>query len=383
MHDQEDILDGELVEVELLPAAPPPAGRPLVDQHTVLRPGQAIATDADRGPSYTERDLYVSEETAAALQESSAAESPPRKTAMRLFEAWCAKHGRVAIPCTTATYTEYGQHLMSRSLKVSTIRNYMSLIRTSMPAGKQPDNSLYLQLLAAYRRKNKRASRKKEAFPLTLPYLVPMMLKAEEDGRAIGIRDAAMFAFGYRFLGRSIEDVSLDIEDIKILDDRIVVWLVADKTHKSEEQTITLHDRPHLNLVPRMRRWLAHLAAQGVTTGPLFRQLLKNGKVAPRTLATKREEYLRGHVVNERVKHWFAAAGLVTDGRSVTSHGLRAGGATDLAEAEATDQELEEAGRWAKGSPIPRRDYVRPAKDAKQDPFSKIPVYAPERTTTP
>lgn len=377
-----EVVDAELVEDgELVPVVPTPAGRPIVDQHTVLRPGQAIPTDADRGPNYTDRDLYVSEDTAQALEETSAAESPPRRTAMRGFTAWCAQEGRVAEPCTTATYTEYGRHLMRRGLKVSTIRNYMSLIRTSMPSGKQPDNSLFLQLLADYRRKNKRAARKKQAFPLTLPYLVPMMLKAEEDGRPIGLRDAAMLAFGYRFLGRSIEDVSLDIEDLTVLDDRIVVWLIEDKTHKSEEQTLTLHDRPDVNLVPRMRRWLVHLAEQGVTAGPVFRHLQKDGKLGSRTLATKRGDYMRGHVVNERVKHWFAAAGLVTDGRPVTSHGLRAGGATDIAEAGATDQEIAEAGRWRDDSPIPRRDYVRPAKDAKRDPFSKVPVYAPETTT--
>ncbi|MGW3627803.1 tyrosine-type recombinase/integrase [Streptomyces sp. NPDC000880] len=375
LRDQVEIVDAELVEEGELVPVDVPSGRPLVDQHTVLRPGQEIPTTADRGPSYSDRDLYISEDTAEALQEVSAAESPPRKTAMRGFETWCAKEGRVAVPPTTATYTEYGQHLMRRGLKVSTIRNYMSLIRTSMPKGQQPDNTLYLQLLQVYRRKNKRASRKKQAFPITLPYLVPMMVKAEEDNRPIGWRDAALLAFGYRFLGRSIEDVNLDIEDLTVLDDRIVVWLIEDKTHKNEEQTIVLHDRSDLNLVPRMRRWLNHLASLGVTTGPVFRHLQKDGELATRTTATKRGDYLRGHTVNERVKLWFKAAGLVTDGRPVSSHSLRAGGATDLGMADATDEEIAEAGRWRPDSPIPRRDYVRPAKDAKRDPFSKVPVY--------
>lgn len=98
-----------------------------------------------------------------------------------------------------------------------------------------------------------------------------------------------------------------------------------------------------------MRRWLGYLAEQGITTGPLFRHLLKTGMPASEETraktATKRGVHLRGHVVNERVQFWFAKAGLVSDGRPVTSHGLRAGGATDLAENGATDQELEEADR--------------------------------------
>ncbi|MFF4543664.1 tyrosine-type recombinase/integrase [Streptomyces sp. NPDC001406] len=387
LRDQDEIVDAELVEDgELLPYAEP-AGRPLVDAHTVLMPGEEIPTSTDPGTTYTERDLYVSEETAAAIKEAEEEGSPQRRTAMRLFEAWCAEQGRVAKPCTTATYTEYGRHLMAQGLKVSTIRHYMSLIRTSMPAGKKPDNSLYLMLLAQYRRKNKRALRRKEAFPITLPYLVPMIEKAEADDRPIGWRDSAMFAFGYRFLGRSIEDVDLDLEDVTILDDRVLVWLAEDKTHKGEEQTLVLHDRPDLNLIFRLRRWVGYLAEQGITTGPVFREVLRSGRVAsPETRArrgaTKRGAYLRPQTVNERVKLWFAAAGLKTDGRPVSSHSLRAGGATDLGVNGATDEELEEAGRWKKGSRIPRERYVRPAKDTSKDPFRKIPVHSPEAQTS-
>ncbi|OVZ99563.1 hypothetical protein B9W64_37865 [Streptomyces sp. CS159] len=379
----EEIVDAELVEDgELVRAAP--AARPLVDAHTVLMPGEEIPTSDDPRTTYTERDLYVSEETAQALKEAEREGSPQRRTAMRLFEAWCAEQGRVAKPCTTATYTEYGRHLMAKGLKVTTIRHYMSLIRTSMPPGKKPDNSLFLLLLGQYRKKNKRALRRKEAFPITLPYLVPMMEKAEADDRPIGWRDSAMFAFGYRFLGRSIEDVDLDLEDLTIIDDRVFVWLAEDKTHKGEEQTITLHDREDLRLVFRLRRYVDWLAEQGITTGPVWREILRSGKVAtPETRATKgggatkRGIYLRPQTVNDRVKYWFAAAGLKSDGRPVSSHGLRAGGATDLGMAGATDEELEEAGRWKKGSRMPRERYVRPTRDAGRDVFKRVPVHNP------
>ncbi|MFG2512648.1 tyrosine-type recombinase/integrase [Streptomyces sp. NPDC048584] len=384
LRDQDEIVDAELVEDgELVRAAP--AVRPLVDEHTVLMPGEEIPTSDDPRTTYTERDLYVSEETAKALKEAEEEGSPQRKTAMDLFKAWCAEQGRVAKPCTTATYTEYGRHLMSRGLKVTTIRHYMSLIRTSMPPGKKPDNSLFLLLLAQYRKKNKRALRRKEAFPITLPYLVPMMEKAEADDRPIGWRDSAMLAFGYRFLGRSIEDVDLDLEDLMILDNMVTVWLAEDKTHKGEEQTLYLHDREDLCLVFRMRRWVNYLAEQGITTGPVFREVKRNGIVASSETraktATKRGDYLRPQTVNERVKLWFAKAGLKTDGRPVSSHSLRAGGATDLGMNGATDEELEEAGRWKKGSRIPRERYVRPAKDTSKDPFKRVPMYDPETKT--
>ncbi|MFJ3620463.1 tyrosine-type recombinase/integrase [Streptomyces iakyrus] len=379
---EEETVDAELVEDAEL-GRTVPAARPLVDAHTVLMPGEEIPTSEDPRTTYTERDLYVSEETAQAIKEAEEEGSLQRRTAMRLFEAWCSEQGRVAMPCTTATYTEYGRHLMAKGLKVTTIRHYMSLVRTSMPAGKKPDNSLFLLVLAQYRKKNKRALRRKEAFPITLPYLVPMMEKAEADDRPIGWRDSAMLAFGYRFLGRSIEDVDLDLEDLTILDDMLVVWLAEDKSHKGEEQTIYLHDREDLRLVFRMRRWVGYLAEQGIINGPVFREVLRSGKVASSETrlkrgATKRGDNLRPQTVNERVKLWFSAAGLKTDGRPVSSHSLRAGGATDLGTNGATDEELEEAGRWKKGSRIPRERYVRPAKDVSKDHFKRVPTHDPE-----
>ncbi|AXL91433.1 hypothetical protein C4J65_26320 [Streptomyces sp. CB09001] len=78
---------------------------------------------------------------------------------------------------------------------------------------------------------------------------------------------------------------------------------------------------------------------------PAKRKGRNAGDPGHRGRVTKRGIYLRPQTVNDRVKHWFAAAGLKSDGRPVSSHGLRAGGATGLGTSGATDEELEEAGR--------------------------------------
>ncbi|MFJ7997571.1 hypothetical protein ACIQ7D_10555 [Streptomyces sp. NPDC096310] len=165
------------------------------------------------------------------------------------------------------------------------------------------------------------------------------------------------------------------------MDDMVMVWLAEDKTHTGEEQTLYLHDGEDLRLVLRMRRWVGYLAEQGITTGPVFREVKRNGTVASSETraktATMRGDYLRPQTVNTRVKLWFLKAGLKTDGRPVSSHSLRAGGATDLGINGATDEELEEAGRWKKGSCIPRERYVRPTKNKKKDPFKKVPMHDP------
>ena len=374
-----EVVDAELVDEPTAgqPAAlEQPQPRYLVDQHTVLRPGEMPPTTADR-PAWGKHDFRISEETAKALDEA-----PPqntldaRATAMRAFTKWCAaqKPPRVALPCTTATFTEYARHLMDKGHKVNTIKAYMSNIRVQQPIGYKPDDSLYLSLLGGYRRENKRAVRTRKAFPIRLPYLLPMLKVCDADGRPKAVRDAALLAFGYRFLGRRIEAADLEIEDLVITDTAITVWLAKDKSHQDEDQTLVLHDRPDIQLVARMRRWLAHLEAQGVTTGPLFRALTVSGTLAGRAHATRRGEALRGHAVNEIVQARFKEAGLSSNGFPVTAHGLRRGGSQDLADSGATAEEIEAAGRWSKGSPTPGKEYLRPLQAAAHDPFARVPI---------
>ncbi|GHK05427.1 hypothetical protein SY2F82_72240 [Streptomyces sp. Y2F8-2] len=65
---------------------------------------------------YTAADFYVSEETARAIDEQSRPESTDSnyRSQRGMFERWCAEMGRVAVPCTTATYIEYIAALIAR-----------------------------------------------------------------------------------------------------------------------------------------------------------------------------------------------------------------------------------------------------------------------------
>ncbi|TSB25115.1 hypothetical protein [Streptomyces benahoarensis] len=77
-----EVVDAALVDDEgLVPSVAPTEG-PLIDHNTVLRPGEEIPTE-EKGPRYTDRDLYVSEETARAMDEAGVDESGPRGSAMR------------------------------------------------------------------------------------------------------------------------------------------------------------------------------------------------------------------------------------------------------------------------------------------------------------
>jgi integrase len=368
----EVILDAELVDDGALPAVRPDAApRFLVDKHTVLAPGQLPPTEADR-PAYSEADFRVSQRTIELNQGSVPDNTKANRDSVgRAYRAWCARAGRVAVPCTTATYTEYGTHLMEQGHKTSTIRTYMAHVMALQPKGDRPDPSLFRDNLKGYRAENPRANRTRRAYPLQLPHVVAMT-DACDPTTAIGRRDAALIVLGYRFLARRIEAADLLIEDLTIGERTITVYLPKDKTHQDEDQEIVLHDHPALQLVARIRAWLADLAQLGVTSGPLFRALTKTGRLASRHHATARGDALRGNTVNDIIKQRFAQARLDSGGKPVTAHGLRAGAATDLAEAKVHGKDLNAAGRWAENSRIPETVYVRPARDRSFDPFKDV-----------
>jgi len=369
-----EVFDAELIDGDTLPAVRPattPAPRYLVDKHTVLAPGQMPPTTDDR-PQYSEADFRVSQRTvdrnAAAVPHNT---QTNRDSAERAFRTWCTEHGRIPVPCTTATYTEYGTHLMDQGHKASTIRAYMSHVMAIQPKGDRPDPSLYRQNIGGYRRENPRANRTVRAFPLQLAHIAAMIGTCDTATPA-GIRDAALLPFQYRYLARRIEVADVMIEDLTITDTAITVYIPQDKTHQDEEQEQVLHDHPDLQLIARLRAWLGWLAAQGVTTGPVFRALTKTGKLASRHHATQRGDALSGRAINEIVKKRFAATGLSSDGKPVRSHGVRAGASTDLGENGIRGRDLAAAGRWAEDSRIPETVYVRPARTRSFDPFEGV-----------
>lgn len=389
MSDDGEVVDAELVgDGDRLPAVRPtaepvpvPAGRPLVDQHTVLYPGQLPAQPGE-GPAYSERDFYVSPDTAARDQRRGAENTRyNRGRRMEAFKEWCAAAGRVAVPCTTATYTEYGNELIRQGLKATSISTYMSLIMSAQPPGRRPDPTLFREHLTTYRRENPRGNRKKRATPIRLPHLMAMLATCDER-HPIGIRDAALLSCGYGVLARRIELADLEVEDVTVTDTEVVVFFPKSKTdQEAEGATVRIKDRPDLEPVRRMRAWLDMLRAFGVRRGPLFRALTVAGTLQSRTVATARGDFLTGQAVNEIVKKR-ARLAAIPGAEKATAHGLRAGPTTDMAAAGVRGKALNRRGRWADDSRIPETVYVRMAEDEEGDPLEAIPVHgaAPEST---
>lgn len=380
---ESEVVDAELVEDDHLPAVRPTPlepyapGRPLVDQHTILRPGELVPT-AGSGPTYTRTDFEISQDTADRGDRAGAANTRRnRDHRVKAFEQWCTEHGRIARPCTTATFTEYGNHLIRQGLKPNSIQTYMSLIRGWQPVGMKPDGSQLKEDLATYKREQPRRNRKKQSLPIRMPTLMAMLGTCDER-HPIGIRDAALLSCGYGVLARRSELADLEIQDITVTDTHVSVYFPMSKTdQEAEGATVRIPDRPDLQPVRHMRAWLDILRALGVTRGALFRALTTAGTLQSRAAASTRGDHLTGDAVNAIVQRRARLAG-VEGAEKMTAHGLRAGPTTDLAAAGVRGKRLNRAGRWVDESRIPEVVYVRMAEDEESDALAEIPVWKPE-----
>jgi integrase len=369
----DEVVDAELVDDDHLPATTEAGSiaRPLVDRHTILLPGEALPTEADQ-PTYTERDLYVSERTAERLKNKSS----PRNTSRTydnqrdLFRRWCEKEGRVHRPCTTATYVEYIAHLIDDGRAPNAISVAMSAIRTWMPDDKKPGTTEARGMLNEYKKEwNKRVGVKKA--PAITDPMIRAMVATCDPSHPIGIRDRCVLLLGRGALNRRSELADLTIGNVTVEADGVALYFTSSKTDqeaKGEETFIPAWDDPDIDPVHATRAWLNVLHQLGVHEGAFLRALTREGRLQSRITATDRGDHVTGDAINEWVRGRAKLAG-IKDWEKITAHGLRRGGAQAIADAggDPTGQ-----GRWKQGSAVVKREYLDRASSRRDNPWLKL-----------
>ncbi|WP_331756271.1 tyrosine-type recombinase/integrase (plasmid) [Streptomyces sp. NBC_01590] len=369
-----EVVDAELVDDDLLPATiqpHPPAARPVVDRHTVLYPGQALPTEADQ-PTYTERDIRVSERTQQRLETQSAPKntSANYKSQRNLFATWCTEQGRVARPCTTATYVEYVAHLIEAGRSPNAISAAMSAIRTWMPEDKKPGTKQARGMLNEYKKEWAKRTAVRKAPPVTDALLRAMVASCDLTTPA-GVRDRCMLLLGRGALNRRIELADLSIADVAVDDDFVTLHIRSSKTDqeaKGEHTDIPADPDPLLDPVAAVRDWLTALHHLGVREGAFFRALTSRGTLQNRAVAKERGDYVTGDAINDWVRSRAHKAG-AKNWQQITAHGLRRGGAQAIAEAggDPTKQ-----GRWKADSAVVKREYLDRAQSRAENPWLKV-----------
>jgi integrase len=374
VRDELDVVDAELVDDDHLPAVTrsAPALRPVVDRHTILMPGEVLPTAAD-SPRYTERDLYVSEGTAERLKNKAKPKNTNKnyRSQRGIFERWCAEMGRVARPCTTATYVEYVASMIAREASPNTISAHMSAIRTWMPDDKKPGTAEARGMLNEYRKEWAKRHRVRKA-PAITDAMLRAMVSTCDLRHPIGIRDRCALLLGRGALNRRIELADLAIADVGVDDDFVSLHFQFTKTdQQGKGETTDIPAEPDDALmcpVDATRDWLNMLHRLGVREGAFLRALTVAGTLQSRATATERGEYVTGDAVNDWVRGRAHKAGL-SDWQQVTAHGLRRGGAQAISDAggDPTKQ-----GRWKPGSAVVKREYLDRAQSRAENPWLRV-----------
>lgn len=377
-----EVVDAELVENDRLPAvvAPAPAAQPAVDWHTILYPGQDLPAAGD-GPRYTRRDYEVSEETRRRLEEEAAPHNTDRnyRNQRRLFAEWCDAMGRVARPCTTATYVEYCAHLIAREMAPNSIGTYLSAVRTWMPDDKKPGTSLARAMLREYRKSWSKRRRVKKA-PAITAAMTRAMVDTCDLRHPIGLRDRFVLLVGRKALNRRSELSLLEVSDLLVEDGGVAQWVAYSKTDQAavgEETWVPADaDDPRYDPVAATRDWLNCLHHLGVDDGPVLRALTVAGTLQSRaTVKPKSREIAKlpvDAVTGDAINDWIRGRAFAADlpnWQAITSHGMRRGGAQEIADAggDPTKQ-----GRWKEGSATVKREYLDRAQSRAENPWHQV-----------
>ena len=156
---------------------------------------------------------------------------------------------------------------------------------------------------------------------------------AGSSGTVAGLRDAAMISLMSDCLLRISEAVAVDVEDIR--EEGLQI-------HRSERDDVLYICEWTRQLIKR------YLRESGIESDALFRRIRFQNHVTEDRLGVKG--------AREAIRRRATEAGVAG---SISGHSLRVGSAVSLAEAGATVNEVQRAGRW-QGPTMPAR-YVREA----------------------
>jgi site-specific recombinase XerD len=307
----------------------------------------AIATIT---PAASTPTVQADAELAAALsfaeQEKSEGTRRAYRSDWRIFTAWCIARGLEPLPAAPDTIARFLASQAQASVKASTIgRRAAAIAYAHKLAGHEPPTNVEAvrSVLRGIRRSIGTAPARK--LPATAD-LIGEMLKHCPDTLA-GKRDRALLALGFAGAFRRSELVALQVSDLVEAPDGFRVTIRRSKTdQEGQGQEVAIPRGYRLRPVEAVQAWLA---AAEISAGPVFRPVLKGGRIQPAALSP--------HSAAQIVKHYARLAGL--DAASFAGHSLRAGFLTSAAESGASVLKMVEVSRHKSIDML--RTYVRRA----------------------
>ena len=258
-----------------------------------------------------------------AEQEKSAGTRRAYRADWRIFAAWCAERGLDPLPATPETVARFLSAQANEGAKASTIGRRAAAIGYAHKLAGHSEPPTNAEMVKSVMRGIRRAigAAPKQKAPATAD-LVRAMLDACPDTLQ-GKRDRALLALGFAGAFRRSELVALEVADLAEVPDGLRVTVRRSKTDQEGlGQEIAIPRGYRLRPVEAVQAWLA---AAEISSGPVFRPVLKGGRV--------QAEPLTAHSVAAIVKRYAELAGL--DPAQFAGHSLRAGFITSAADSGA------------------------------------------------
>lgn len=252
-------------------------------------------------------DAEIDAALSFAEQEKSEATRRAYRSDLCIFTAWCGARDLEALPAGPETVARFLSSQATAGAKASTIgRRCAAIGYAHKLAGHRepPTNAETVKAVVRGIRRTIGAGQVRKA-PATAEVISEMM-KHRPDTLA-GKRDRALLALGFAGAFRRSELIALEVADLVEVPDGLRVTILRSKTdQEGQGQEIAIPRGYRLRAVEAVQAWLA---AAEISSGPVFREVKKGGRVQGAALSDRS--------VAAIVKQRAAAIGLSPDTRCV------------------------------------------------------------------
>ena len=255
------------------------------------------------------------------------------------FTAWCAERRLSPLPACAVTVVAYIEAMESIRAP-ATVRRYVSSIATVHKATGERSPLEHVTVRRALQRMYRRKGRR-QAQVKGLTWALRQRLMEATGDRVIDVRNRALLAVAYDAMLRRSELVALQVVDVKIERDGSASLLVRRAKNDPDGSGAMLY--LHLDSVKLVQEWLS---ASGITAGPLFRSMRKDGTVGGRLDASQVPRIYRA-----MAKCAGLPAQLV---QRLSGHSPRVGAAQDMIASGIGIPAIMQAGRWKSAQMVQR-----------------------------
>jgi site-specific recombinase XerD len=239
----------------------------------------------------------------------------------RSFQAWC-RHVRLdPLPATPHTVALFLSAQAKRGRAPATLGRRLAAIRLMHVGARHPsphDAIEVAEVMRGIRRAWKKPAAQKAP---AVDEEVKRMVDAVDPQTLHGLRDRALLLLGFAGAFRRSELVGLDVDHLTERKEGLAVLIATSKTdQEGAGQMIAIARVPHSDYCP-VRAVLDWTVVAGITSGPVFRRLLRGDRVS--------RNRLKAPSVALVIKQLAARVGL--DPARYAGHSLRSGFLTSAA----------------------------------------------------